>query len=173
MDFNQIQLEVGKILLKKITLIRMPHLSVDDAISDAYLQLLEQGYEITKESVLRFAEKNIDAQRRIGLNRKQEFSKVTQRTCTKCNESKPTACFGLWYDKVNNCRKVQSYCKDCQIIAYKEWCAKNPNKYHSNNVLRKKKYWEENPKKYQQHKEKMKLAQRKKYAEKKISTSLR
>lgn len=106
----------------------MPHLSIEDAISDAFLELLESGSEITKESVLRLASKGIDRQRGAGHTRKEEFSKATQRTCPKCNESKPTACFGIWYDKKNNCQKVQTYCKECHVLKVKEWQKKNPDK---------------------------------------------
>lgn len=114
----------------------MPHLSIEDAISDAFLELLESGSEITKESVLRLASKGIDRQRGAGHTRKEEFSKSTQRTCPKCNESKPTACFGIWHDKKNNCQKVQTYCKECHVLKTKEWQKKNPEKRKDHNKKR-------------------------------------
>jgi len=161
MDFNQIQLEVGKILLKKITLMRMPHLSVEDAISDAYLELLESGNEITKESVLRLASRCIDNQRSAGHTRKAEFSKATQRTCPKCNESKPTACFGIWHDKKNNCQKVQTYCKECHYLKYKEWVKKNPEKIKEHCRIRYKKD-KLSPAKYENRKASVRKSHRKK-----------
>lgn len=100
----------------KIITSKSPHITPDDLVNDALLQIIEKGVEYN-EGQIKHLINNFHLDKKLNersLKNDKKFSVFeTDRHCKKCNQVLPIAMFRLLTNKYG-VQFIQSYCKKCQ-----------------------------------------------------------